>query len=178
MKQVKFTVPYSIKRLIPIVMLAGATILTGCEHDEPTPPNNTQQTPNTEQTTTPTDTPTNNDSGTQTTPEKPIEHKNVKLFFYGTDIESISPDTIKKYDAMSHIDTIYIMPGETFYDEHTPEYPTIVRELLQDRMSYSNKTHGKGDMKFCRGQAAALVTDSLWYIANGWTINQTDVMER
>ena len=122
--------------------------------------------------------PTNNDSGTQTTPEKPIEHKNVKLFFYGTDISSISPDTIKKYDAMSHIDTIYIMPGETFYDERTPEYPTLVRELLQDRMSYSNKTHGKGDMKFCRGQAAALPADSLWYIANGWTINQKDVMER
>lgn len=159
---------------ITMLLLGISCCFSSCKGEpeqEPTPPSkndsDTQITP-----------PTNNDSGTQTAPEKPLEHKNVKLFFCGTDIESISPDTIKKYDAMSHIDTIYIMPGETLYFETEPNTPNIFKNILQDRMSYSNKTHGKGDMKFCRGQAAALPADSLWYIANGWTINQTDVMER
>ena len=159
---------------ITMLLLGISCCFSSCKggpEQEPTPPSKNdsgiQITP-----------PTNNDSGTQTTPEKPIEHKNVKLFFSGTDIESISPDTIKKYDAMSHIDTIFLVPGGTFYDKRTPEYPTIVRKILQDRMSYSNKTHGKGDMSFCRGQAAALPADSLWYIANGWTINQTKYLER
>lgn len=157
-----------------MLLLGISCCFSSCKGEpeqEPTPPSKndsgTQITP-----------PTNNDSGTQTTPEKPIEHKNVKLFFYNEDLSAISPDTIKKYDAMSHIDTIYIMPGEALYFETVPNTPNIFKNILQDRMSYSNKTHGKGDMKFCRGQAAALPADSLWYIANGWTINQTKYLER
>lgn len=159
---------------ITMLLLGISCCFSSCKGEpeqEPTPPSKndsgTQITP-----------PTNNDSGTQTTPEKPIKHKNVKLFFYDSDLSAISPDTIKKYDAMSHIDTMFLVPGSAFYDKHTPEYPTLVREILQDRMSYSNKTHGKGDIGFCRGQAAALPADSLWYIANGWTINQTKYLER
>ena len=137
MKKFQKTFPYSLKAIVPMTMLAGATMLgNGCKPIEPELP-----------------------------------RTNKELLFKKGDTKQIANDTIQKYLNMSHIDTIFLVPYGTFYYEGR-DGPAMVRKALEPKINMSPRVCGRGDMRFLVGQATANPTDSLWFVQNGWTVNE------
>lgn len=82
-------------------------------------------------------------------------------------------DEIPKYVACDTISNIYLVPIVSDYwqycncaDVHE------IRYELQPILDLSPKIHGRGNFNFMRNAAAQRPEDSLWYVANGWTINK------
>ncbi len=117
----------------------------------------------------PTNTPISND--------KPIEepHHNEELFFNDMDIKYIDLDTIRKYAISIYVDTIFMIPndingvGGAVSGKETKGI-TRFRDFMQKRFDVSRKVRGKGDLVFEQG--AALPADSLWFVEQGWTVNE------
>lgn len=120
--------------------------------------------------------PPHNDGHDTTTVIQPEPHYNVELFFNNKNIDQIHLDTIKKHDANTRVDTIYMIPddlagpGGGFSGGGTTGI-TKWRNLLQQRFDTSPKVRGKGDLWF--GVGRALPADSLWFVQQGWTVNQS-----
>ncbi|MGM9746872.1 MAG: hypothetical protein ACI30H_07940 [Paludibacteraceae bacterium] len=119
--------------------------------------------------------PHNGDKDT-TTVIPPEPHYNVELFFNNENAKQIDLDTIKKYDANTRVDTIFMIPddengvGGAFSGLGTNAL-TQIRNFLQKRVDASPKVRGKGDLLFVVGEA--LPADSLWFVQQGWTVNQS-----
>lgn len=136
MKKFQKTFPYSLKAIVPMTMLAGATMLgNGCKPIEPELP-----------------------------------RTNKELVFTMADIKPISVDTVQKYLNMSHIDTIFLVPRGSFYFDGR-DGPAMVRKALEPSINLSPRVRGRGNMSFIPGQPTANPTDSLWFVQNGWTVN-------
>lgn len=120
--------------------------------------------------------PPHNDGHDTTTVIQPEPHYNVELFFNIKNINRIDLDTIKKYGTNTRIDTIFMIPddhagpGGGFSGQSTKNI-TVWRDFLQQRIDVSPKVRGKGDLWFGVGQA--LPADSLWFVQQGWTVNQS-----
>ncbi len=120
--------------------------------------------------------PPHNDGHDTTMVIQPEPHYNVELFFNNKNIDQIHLDTIKWYDANTRIDTIFMIPddraglGGGFSGGGTTGI-TKWRNLLQQRFDTSPKVRGKGDLWF--GVGRALPADSLWFVEQGWTVNQS-----
>ena len=119
--------------------------------------------------------PPHNDGHDTTTVIQPEPHYNVELFFNNKNIDQIHLDTIKKHDANTRVDTIFMIPDDLAgpgggLSGQSTNNITIWRNLLQQRIGTSPKVRGKGDLVFMRG--APLPADSLWFVQQGWTVNQ------
>lgn len=165
MKLISKKIPYSLKCIVPMAMLAGATVFGGgCKpQNEPDDPLNNK---------TPTEKPV------ETPTETPVEPKriNKELYFNQKDATQISFDTLNKYLAMENIDTIYMIPQGTFFtpDGHSEGgYFRLARSnLLEPRTSLSPRIRGKGDLVFDCRVPSIVIADSLWLVEHGWTVNK------
>ena len=141
-----------------LLALAGATIFTACDKENE-----------------PVIDPPHNGGHDTTTVIQPEPHYNVELFFNIKNTDQIHLDTIKKHDANTRVDTIFMIPDdENGFGGGFSGYPSSaipnVRSLLEMRINTSSKVRGKGDLVFMRG--APLPEDSLWFVQQGWTVNQ------
>ena len=102
-------------------------------------------------------------------------HYNVELLFLPTNAKQIDLDTIKKYDAITLVDTIFMIPDykngiwDAFGGLGTNALNQI-RVYLEKRVNASRKVRGKGDLIFEQG--VVLPADSLWFVEQGWTVNE------
>lgn len=120
--------------------------------------------------------PPHNDGHDTTTVIQPEPHYNVELFFNNKNIDQIHLDTIKWYDANTRVDTIFMIPDDLAgpgggLSGGSTTGITKWRNLLQQRIDVSPKVRGKGDLWF--GVGRALPADSLWFVQQGWTVNQS-----
>lgn len=78
------------------------------------------------------------------------------------------------YDMMGadYIDSIYINSHEsdTWARYSTADINYLRAQCLEPMFTQSPKLRGRGDLGFNPGTAAK--EDSLWFVQNGWTINQ------
>jgi hypothetical protein len=152
MKLFKKSIPYSLKRIVPMAMLAGATMFgAGCENNEPDDPLDNK------------------------TPVEPVVKVNKELYFSQSDATQISFDTLYKYLEMDNIDTIYMIPQGSFPcpDAYGYHYFELARSnLLEPRTNLSPRIRGKGDFVTNPGYPSQAPVDSLWFVSKGWTVNK------
>ncbi len=146
-------IPYKIKRLVPVLGLAGAaTMMPGCDKsDEPIAP--------------------------------PIEQpktRGIELYFDYYDYENIvsqnqdgtyTPSEILKTYA-NQKDTVYLIPTGTWLFIIPDEIKEIRQKILQPAIDYSPKIRGRGDFDFSTGFPSMIPEDSLWFVEHGWTVNK------
>ena len=85
--------------------------------------------------------------------------------------DSIHPNIIRYFandPACMHV-YLTLIPNDR-NDNLSKKGITILRNNLQKRVEISPKVSGRGDWWFKDGQA--LPEDSLWFVQNGWTVNQ------
>ena len=71
------------------------------------------------------------------------------------------------------VDQIYAEPQKGLYTTaFHPENVAHCRYITQKILERSPRIHGRGNFIFRPGLASAVPEDSLWFVANGWTINQ------
>lgn len=137
-------VPYKLKSLVPMLGLAGATMFVGCNP--------------------------------QHEPDEPQVHHDVELYFNNCNIKSLELDTIRKYARNQYVDSIYMIPddeygiGGGFSAISRSEYLTQLRVFLEERINISPKVRGRGDLLFDKGLVNP--ADSLWFVQQGWTVNE------
>jgi len=162
----KLTQKYNFKHLRKIVPILGlgvaaATFSPGCSDGEEGLIKNQPPMPTTPET-----------PSTPTTPEIQkhdavlvIETRTpISKFFY--ELDSLLADPT--------VDQVYVEPPKEFIDvAFLPENVAACRyHTLQPALERSPRVHGRGNFIFRPGLASAVPEDSLWYVANGWTINQ------
>ncbi len=140
------TVKYNLKRVLPILGIAGATLLPACrEHqNEPEPK-----------------------------PTPVVQKHDTTLWFNYMGYDSIAPENIQRYLADTNITNIYLEPNKPIdFVNATTEYITALRELIFTPALNTDpkRVHGRGNFLFYPG--VALPADSLWIVQQGWTINQ------
>lgn len=81
-------------------------------------------------------------------------------------------DKLSSYAKNPTIRTIYIVPAGEWYVCAAHNITYLRNNFLQPRLNVSPKIRGKGDFDFEVGEASKVPEDSLWYVANGWTINK------
>ena len=93
------------------------------------------------------------------------------LWFDTNEIDSVHPNIIRYFandPACMHI-YLTLIPNSR-NDYISTANITTIRKELQKRVEISPKVSGRGDWWFRRGKA--LPEDSLWFVQNGWTVNQ------
>ena len=139
------TVKYNLKRMLPILGIAGATLLPACRggQNEPEPK-----------------------------PTPVVQKHDTTLYFADMSYDNIAPENIQRYLADTNIINIYLEPNPSNFDGATTEYITALRELIFTPALNTDpkRVHGRGNFVFYPG--AALPADSLWIVQQGWTINQ------
>ncbi len=156
MKLISKKIPYSLKRIVPMAMLAGATVFGGGCKPQNEPDDPLDKTPN-------------------TPVETPIIPKkiNKELYFWQKDMKQISFDTLNKYLAMENIDTIYMVPQGTFFppNGYGYHYFELARDYLEQRTNLAPRIRGKGSYETTLGHPTQALEDSLWFVSKGWQIN-------
>ena len=139
------TVKYNLKRILPILGIAGATLLPACRggQNEPEPK-----------------------------PTPVVQKHDTTLYFADMSYDNIAPENIQRYLADTNIINIYLEPNPSNFDGATTEYITALRELIFTPALNTDpkRVHGRGNFLFYPG--VALPADSLWIVQQGWTINQ------
>ncbi len=144
----KRVVPYNLKKMLPILGIAGIGAVSSCEKVEP------------------------------------IEMPKTSVEFEirgGTNSNLVAETCEWNYNRMvpeiftyadqEYIDTVYLVPISVWsYNSEAIHY--IRKNFLEQFINYSPKIRGKGDFPFRTGEASKVPEDSLWFVQNGWTINQ------
>lgn len=101
----------------------------------------------------------------------------VELVYHRQDYEPVSIENLTRLSKDPSVQTIYmcIRPNEDCLDYET-RHISNVRGFFTERLNISPKIRGRGDYHFTPG--AATVDDSLFFVRNGWTINQTPLKQR
>jgi len=105
----------------------------------------------------------------------PIEQRDTVLYFwYANDGLDVITDTLtlKSIAMNSQIRYIYLSPrDEEVFAFYPDTWPLFISKLLVPAINTSKKVTGKGNIvTMVPGTMSA--TDSLWFVANGWTVNQ------
>ena len=159
MKLISKKIPYSLKRIVPMAMLAGATVFGGGCKPQNEPDDPLDKTPNT-----PTE-----------TPVETVVKVNKELYFSQYDVIQISFDTLNKYLAMDNIDTIFMIPQGVFVASNALGYHyfELARSnVLEPRTNLSPRIRGKGSFNTYIGHPTQALQDSLWFVSKGWTVNK------
>lgn len=133
---------YSLKRILPMVAMAGAGLMASC-----------------------------NDKPVDDPYAEPIDPVKVLKFEYRK-YDSISYDNVMKYANDPRITKIIYLPDSNNNNNDYTGYRTKnisqLRSDLAERLDYTPKATGAGTFIFLKGRA--LPEDSLWFVANGWKI--------
>ncbi len=148
--KIKKIVPYNIRKILPMIGIAGASLMMGgCQKEQPT--------------------------------------RDVELTFSLNDCSNVIlihpdetnynlsrevSDIIKYLDAQPDIRTIYLVPKDNWRGVQAQSVTAIRNNILSYAIDYSPKVRGRGDFNFELGAASKVPDDSLWYVKNGWTINE------
>ena len=148
--KIKKIMPYNIRKILPMIGIAGASLMMGgCQKEQPT--------------------------------------RDVELRFSPDDFSNIIyihpdetdftlsrevSDIIKYLDAQPDIRTIYLVPSGDWRGYQSQGVTAIRNNTLSYAIDYSPKVRGRGDFNFKLGAASKVPEDSLWYVKNGWTINE------
>ena len=146
----KKIIPYKMKHVLPILGLAGASVVSSCEKVP------------------------------QTEPEQPVKTEVELIFYVNNmqvlgipnDSKYIIGDIVKYYTEKPEIQTIYLCPQGTWNLVPATSIYVLRKNMLQKLIEYSPKIRGRGDFDFMLGEASQVPEDSLWYVQNGWTINK------
>lgn len=145
--KLKKIVPYSIRKVIPMLGLAGASMfIGGCEKNE------------------------------EIVPTRDVEITFTSVYwddlFYDENGVRYPSKKAQEYVKDPSIRTIYIMPEGTWSTIPADGIIALRKVTLEKMLNYSPKFRGKGDFDFWPGEASKVPADSLWYVQNGWTINK------
>ena len=145
----KKIIPYKLRRALSMATIAGATLMpVGCVKEE-------QDEPATEQY----DVIIELNGGNVTELDRTFEKYNI--------------DAIKKLDHDKTVRYIYLTPVSNWGGFGSKNMQLMRKNALEPRMAASPKVRGRGDFKTTPGVMAAIPTDSLWYVQNGWTFNKS-----
>ncbi len=142
--RIKTNNQYKLSHILPILGLAGASVVSSCEKIEPIE-----------------------------RPKTVIEYKlqsgyPLDAMWEWNQIYTFSG--LETYLAQDYIDTIYIVPTGTLWPTYSKQTISDLRnQYLEPLLNKSPKIRGRGDFDFKSGINEP---DSLWFIKNGWTINQ------
>lgn len=145
--KLKKIVPYSIRKVIPMLGLAGASMfIGGCEKNE------------------------------EIVPTRDVEitftSAHGEDLFYDENGVRYPSKKAQEYIKDPTIRTIYIVPEGSWGNMFADDITAIRKVTLEKMLNYSPKFRGKGDFNFVVGEASKVPADSLWYVQNGWTINK------
>ena len=151
--EMKISIPYKLRRALALGAIAGGT-LVGCIEKTTTPD-------------IPTPTPD------EPTPDTPAPTRDVELEF-DKNGKNIELENVKKYADMPDVRYIYMTPeNEMAWCTCTQGNILNLRKYLEPRIAINpQKVRGKGNFCFKPGEASKNPQDSLWFIQNGWTLNQ------
>ena len=142
--KLKKTIPYKLKRIIPMLGIAGASLfMGGCEKEEPL-----------------------RDVELHFSPDNYSEISYEDHGEYG--ISELS----KAYVNEPPVGTIYLVPDGDWATCKTDIINEVRRRYLEPLFDYSPKFKGKGDFNFHPGAASEVPQDSLWFVSKGFTINK------
>ncbi|MBO4626028.1 MAG: hypothetical protein J5679_01990 [Alphaproteobacteria bacterium] len=135
---------YDIKHVIPLIGLAGTTMTSCIDFDIREPIKKSD----------------------------PVIQRDIDLVFNDTTkFDILDVDALLKIINNDTIRRIYLVPVG-HWDKYDDESITALRRrLLQQRIALSPKIRGLGDFDFMHGAASHVPMDSMWYVENGWTIN-------
>lgn len=146
--KMKITIPYKLRRALALGAIAGGTLVACSKPEAPTP-----------------DTPT---------PDTPAPTRDVELVFGLDDVDNITIENIKTHTNMPDVRYVYMITKND-KEWHTCTAGNIqnTRSYLEERIAINpKKVRGKGNFCFKLGEASKIPQDSLWFIQNGWTLNQ------
>lgn len=148
--KIKKIMPYNIRKILPMIGIAGASLMMGgCQKEQPT--------------------------------------RDVELRFTNSDYSNViyirpdetkfnlsreASDIIKYLDAQPDIRTIYLVPYDDWSVVQSHGITAMRNNTLSYAINYSPKVRGRGDFNFELGAASKVPEDSLWFVKNGWTINE------
>ena len=148
--KIKKTIPYNIRKILPMIGIAGASLMMGgCQKEKP--PRDIELT-------------FTKDDVSNIVLIHPKEQ--------GTVISREVSDIIKYLDAKPDIRTIYLVPYDDWKNVSAQDITDLRNNVLSYAIDYSPKVRGRGDFNFRLGQASNVPEDSLWYVKHGWTINE------
>ena len=149
--KIKKIVPYNIRKILPMIGIAGASLMMGgCQKEE-------QPTHDVELRFSTTDV----SNVVLIHPEDGPSHRSREV-----------SDIIKYLDAQPNIRTIYLIPKDDWSGYQSQGVTAIRNNTLSYAIDYSPKVRGRGDFNFKLGEASKVPEDSLWYVKHGWTINE------
>ncbi len=151
------TVKYNLKRILPILGIAGMTMLPACRghENEPEPQ--------------PVDT-------TKVTHEDTVPHiqkHDVELKWFQQYYEEITPEIIQANLNDSTVANVYLklVNGGDYTNCGPSNFAHLRKKFLTPRLELdSTRVFGRGNFKTMPGYIAP--EDSLWFVQKGWTVNQ------
>lgn len=146
----KKIIPYNLKKILPILGLAGASVVTSCEKPSPYEP-----------------APSEVDLYFDYTHLSTIF---TTLYHNPTDYEYLPSDLVKYYVEHPDVQTIYLVPNDGWSFYAAKPVMQKLRPGLQTLLDYSPKIRGKGHFEF--SFLTMTKSDSLWLLQNGWTFSQ------
>lgn len=135
---------YWMKRILPMVALVAAGLMTACDKNKNDDPY-----------------------------AGPMDPVKVLPFGQNMGYDSVSYDNVMKYANDPRITKIIYFLDSTNnnnnnYNGYSSQNISKFRENWEKRLDYTPKATGAGTFIFLEGRAS--VEDSLWFIANGWKI--------
>ncbi|MDE7101285.1 MAG: hypothetical protein K2O37_00625 [Bacteroidales bacterium] len=95
-----------------------------------------------------------------------------ELRFNNVNSDSIKMPIVQKFARDTACKHIYLtVTNDNNYTNLDADDMNTLRNILNDRIQLApNKMSGRGNFRFMRG--VIRLADSIWYVQNGWTINQ------
>ena len=137
------TVKYNLKRVLPILGIAGATLLPACRGHQNEPE-----------------------------PKKEIQKHDVSLYFYKAYYDEITPEKVSEKLADPTVANVYLeILNEDFTTVRGRYIESVRQKLLEPTTNLdTTRVFGRGNFKFVPGVVGR--EDSLWLVSKGWTVNQ------
>lgn len=145
MPKFKKVIPYKLRRILPVLGVAGAGMLnTACSKDEPQ------------------------------YKEEPLHDVILEFYETRTHVDYSQVESIDKLQELANDRSVRNIFMTVRDDNDYTEYRRVqyhsIRQYMEKRTDISPKIRGCGNFKFRPHQI--LEEDSLWFVDKGWTINQ------
>ena len=138
------TIPYKLKRIIPMLGIAGASLfMGGCEKEKPL-----------------------------RDVELHFSRDDWSTINYEVNGEYVISDLAKEYVNDPTVGTIYLVPEGDWSVCVALSITNLRKTTFEPMFNYSTKFKGKGDFNFYPGAPSEIPQDSLWYVSKGFTINK------
>ena len=165
---------YDIKRLIPMAGLATLTMLPASCGPDNEPMKIEQNDSEKKHKNTPNDSvvPTDTVAPVDTITQPVDTRHDVEIpFVLQTAEYSLNHDIIQMHINDSTVRGIYLTPIGTWQTRALTGIRNFRKNRLEPIINKSPKIRGRGNFDFMPGEASKSESDSIWYIENGWTIN-------